>query len=68
MLNIIWTININDILRLKKSENIPDVNNIARKIRGDIITFTKAYPRKQVSKEMGKLHLSHFLASHEIAS
>ena len=68
LLKVIWTINVNVNLRLKKMDNIPDASNIARTIKGDIITFTKAYPRKNISQEIGKLTLSQFLASHEVAS
>ena len=49
--------------KIKKSENITDINNIDRKIKGEIITIIKAYPRKQVSQEIGKLNLSQFSAS-----
>ena len=33
-----------------------------------MITIPKAYPKKLIAREIGKLNLSQFLASHEIAS
>ena len=56
LLIVIWTITVNEILRWTKSDNIPDASNIASKIKGVIITFTKVYPRKNVSQEIGKLN------------
>ena len=67
MLNVIWTITINEILRLKKSDTKPEVKKLALKIKGDVITYTNAYTRKNVSQEIGRLHLSLFLASHDLA-
>ena len=68
ILNAIGTITINEILRSKESKNIPNVKNITRKIKGEIITITKDYPNKIIARDIGKLHLTQFLASHEIAS
>ena len=53
----------------QKSQNILLIlKYIARKIKGEIITIIKAYPRKLIASEIGELNLSQFLASHEIAS
>ena len=62
LLNAIWKITINEISRSKVSTNILDIKNIARKIKGENSTIIKAFPKKLIASEIGKLNLRRFLA------
>ena len=43
-------VTINENLRLKKSANKPEASKIALKMKGDVITYTNAYPRSNFHK------------------
>ena len=57
LLNAIWTITVNKVLRLKKPE-VP----IDHK-KGEIISRIRVYPIKSISREVGRLGLVECIAS-----
>ena len=47
LLNAIWTLTVNEILRSKESKSIQNAKKIAIYIKGEILATTKAYPQKK---------------------
>ena len=55
-------------MKVKKIEKKkPEVKKLALKLKLDVITYTNAYLRKKCSQEIGRLHLSLFLVSQDLA-
>ena len=63
LLNAIWTITVNEVLRSQDSDTKMDSKNVAKIVKGEIIASNCAYPNKNVSREVGKLGLLEFMAS-----
>ena len=62
LLNAIWTITVNEVLRSQNPEIKMDFKKVAKTVKGEIIASTCAYPNKIVSREVGKLGLLEFMA------
>ena len=63
LLNAIWTITVNEVLRSQDSDKKMDSKNVAKVVKGEIIASNCAYPNKNVSREVGRLGLLEFMAS-----
>ena len=68
LVNAIWTITINEILRARPINEILKHEVIAKKIKGEIVSSVRAYPNKKISSEIGRLGLMEFMASQKINS
>ena len=63
LLNAIWTITVNEILRSRNNEIPMDHLKVAKIVNGEIIFIVKAYPWKKISTEVRRLGLLEFMAS-----
>ena len=57
-----WTLTLDKLFKINPHNRITILN-----YGSEFLTYTNAYPRKNVSQEIGRLHLSLFLASHDLA-
>ena len=62
LLNAIWTITVNEVLRSQNPDTKMDFKKVAKTVKGEIIASICAYPNKSVSREVGKLGLLEFMA------
>ena len=46
LLNVIWTITVNEILQTKEQKSFTNATKISLSIKGEPIASTKAYPQK----------------------